>query len=50
MGLHTLSRDVPCRPCTQTTADLDCENPVCLLELGLEAVQAALAQVIEETS
>ena len=49
-GLRTLSRDILCRPCTQTTADLDCGNPVCLLELDQEAVQAALAQVIEESA
>ncbi|MDY7000279.1 MAG: glycosyltransferase family 9 protein [Thermodesulfobacteriota bacterium] len=50
VGLRTLSRDIPCRPCTQTTADLDCDNPVCLLELEQQAVRAALAQVIEESA
>jgi len=50
VGLDTLSLDIPCRPCTQTTADLDCDNPVCLLELGLEAVRDALARVIEESA
>jgi len=50
LGLGTLSRDIVCRPCTQTTADLDCESPVCLLELDQETVQGALAQIIEESA
>lgn len=45
-GVAALARDLPCRPCTRTTAGLDCPEPVCLAELDVETVLAAVRRVL----
>lgn len=52
-GLEVLARPLPCRPCTRTTANIVCQRPVCLEELGIdlvwEAVEGLLADPKKET-
>lgn len=41
-GLTLLARDLACRPCTRTTAGLDCPDPACLADLSVQEVARAI--------
>lgn len=46
-GLRCLAADVPCRPCTETTADIACASPVCMEALSVEQVLQAVCEVLD---
>ncbi len=45
-GLRCLAADVPCRPCTETTADITCSAPVCMEALPVEQVWQAVEGIL----
>jgi hypothetical protein len=46
-GVRCLAADVSCRPCTDTTADITCNAPVCMEALSVEQVWQAVSEVLD---
>ncbi len=46
-GLRCLAAGVPCRPCTETTADISCTTPLCMEALALDSVWQAVEEVLD---
>lgn len=44
LGLESVTTDIPCRPCTRTTAAIPCPEPRCILEIQQQAVRDALGR------